>query len=237
MLKAIIFDVDGTLAETEELHRIAFNTAFADSDLPWHWSRDQYRTLLEVSGGKERIRHFIETEGLPERERSDLGQFIAQLHKQKTRIYTQAVIEGRAELRPGVRELISAAGEAGVRLAIATTTSLPNVDALLQAAYNGSRNGIFEAICAGDSVAAKKPAPDIYLDALRQLDLPPDACLAIEDSRNGLMSAFKAGISTIVTPGIYTEGQDFSEAELVVPDLNSVAIAELLSGRLTHEAR
>ncbi len=237
MLKAIIFDVDGTLAETEELHRIAFNTAFVDGGLPWHWSREQYRKLLEVSGGKERIRHFIETEGLPEREKDDLGEFIARLHQQKMQFYTQAVIDGRAELRPGVRELIRAAQETGVRLAIATTTSLPNVEALLQAAYNGSGGGIFEAICAGDSVPAKKPAPDVYLDALRHLDLPAGECVAIEDSRNGLLSAHQAGIATVVTPGIYTEGQNFSEAELVVPDLDSVAVEELLAGRFAHESR
>ena len=237
MLKAVIFDVDGTLAETEELHRIAFNTAFVDHNLPWHWSREQYRQLLEVSGGKERIRHFIETEQLPEREHRDLGEFIAELHRQKTQIYTQAVIEGKAELRPGVRELIAAAGEAGVRLAIATTTSLPNVEALLQAAYKGAGDGLFEVICAGDSVPTKKPAPDIYLDALRRLELPGGACLAIEDSRNGLLSAHQAGIPTVVTPGIYTDGQDFSEAEVVVPDLGTVAVEELLAGRITYESR
>jgi HAD superfamily hydrolase (TIGR01509 family) len=237
VLKAIIFDVDGTLAETEELHRIAFNTAFVDNDLPWHWSREDYRKLLEVSGGKERIRHFIETRNLPERELADLGQFIAGLHQQKTRIYTQAVIDGKAELRPGVRELIAAAQQAGVRLAIATTTSLPNVEALLQAAFNGSGGGMFEVICAGDSVPEKKPAPDIYLDALRYLDLPPEACLAIEDSRNGLLSAYRAGIATVVTPGIYTDDQDFNEAELVVPGLGSLAVEKLLAGELIHETR
>ncbi len=236
MLQAIIFDVDGTLAETEELHRIAFNTAFTDSGLPWHWSREQYRKLLEVSGGKERIRHFIETEQLPERELDDVGEFIAGLHRQKTRVYTQAVIDGMAELRPGVRALIAAAQDVGVRLAIATTTSLPNVEALLQAAFRDSAEGLFEVICAGDSVPAKKPAPDIYLDALRQLDLPADACLAIEDSRNGLLSAQQAGIATVVTPGIYTDDQDFSEAELVLPDLGSMTVEELLAGDLAYES-
>ena len=229
MLKAIIFDVDGTLAETEELHRIAFNTAFADNSLSWHWDRKQYRELLKVSGGKERIRHFIETGQLPQRERADLADFIAALHRHKTAVYTQSVIDGKAELRPGVRQLINAARSEGIRLAIATTTSLPNVEALLRAAFNEAGDGLFEVICAGDSVPAKKPAPDIYLDALRLLELPADACLAIEDSRNGLLSAHQAGIATVITPGIYTDDQDFSEAHLVIPDLCSVATAELLA--------
>lgn len=233
MLKALVFDVDGTLAETEELHRIAFNAAFVNSGLPWHWDRKRYRELLKVSGGKERIRHFIEAEQLPQMNRGDLVDFIAQLHRHKTSVYTQSVIDGKAALRPGVRRTIDTARSTGLRLAIATTTSLPNVDALLHAAFGVAGDGLFEVICAGDSVPAKKPAPDIYLDALRLLDLPAGACLAIEDSRNGLLSAYKAGIPTVVTPGIYTDDQDFSEAYLVVPDLNSVAVAELLAHVVT----
>ena len=214
MLKALIFDVDGTLAETEELHRIAFNTAFVDNDLPWHWDRDQYRELLQVSGGKERIRHFVDTEQSQEKDRGDLDEFIKRLHQHKTSVYTQLVIDGTAELRPGVRRLIHAARAAGIRLAIATTTSLPNVEALLRASFDSVGQDLFEVICAGDSVPAKKPAPDIYLDALRLLDLAADACLAIEDSRNGLLSAYTAGIPTVVTPGIYTDDQDFGEAHM-----------------------
>lgn len=236
MLKALIFDVDGTLAETEELHRVAFNQAFADNDLPWHWDRCQYRELLKVSGGKERIRHFIETEQLPEKGRDDLDEFIAQLHRHKTSVYTQLVILGRAELRPGVKPLIEAARTKGVRLAIATTTSLPNVDALLNASFEDESDGLFEVICAGDSVPSKKPAPDIYLDALRLLDLPADMCLAIEDSRNGLLSAHQAGIPTVVTPGIYTDDQDFSEAQLVIPDLSSVPVADLFESEFACES-
>lgn len=230
MLKAIIFDVDGTLAETEELHRIAFNKAFADNNLPWHWDRARYRELLKVSGGKERIRHFIETDDLPQRQRADLKQFILRLHRHKTSVYTQLVADGKAELRPGVRQLIDAAGSSGVRLAIATTTSLPNVEALLQASFNGAGDDLFEVICAGDSVPEKKPAPDIYLDALRLLELPADACVAIEDSRNGLLSAVGAGIATVITPGIYTNDQDFSEAQLVVANLNAPEVSALLVG-------
>ena len=221
MLKALIFDVDGTLAETEELHRKAFNEAFADADLPWHWDREQYRELLEVSGGKERIRYFVTSERLRQVGHPDLDDFIANLHRQKTGIYTRWVTDGKAELRPGVRELIEHAKASGLRLAIATTTSLPNVNALLQAAYGEAGGDLFEVICAGDSVPAKKPAPDIYVDALLKLELAADECLAIEDSRNGLLSAHQAGIPTIVTPGIYTDDQDFGEAVSVLPRLSA----------------
>lgn len=227
MLKALIFDVDGTLAETEELHRIAFNDAFAEFGLDWWWSRDEYRELLGVSGGKERIRHYMQKNHL-EHMFVDLDESIARLHARKTNIYTGLVAAGRAELRPGVRQLIDYAKANGLRLAIATTTSLPNVDALLDAAYGEAADSLFEVICAGDSVPAKKPAPDIYIDVLREMRLSAEDCLAIEDSRNGLLSANAAGIPTIVTPGIYTDDQDFTEATLVLPNLGGVDAGELI---------
>jgi HAD superfamily hydrolase (TIGR01509 family) len=121
------------------------------------------------------------------------------------------------ELRPGIRELIKDAREKGLRLAIATTTTPANVDALLDVTLGGSSD--FEVICAGDSVANKKPAPDVYELALRELGLPPEACVALEDSRNGLLSAVAAGIETIVTPGIYTADHAFAEAALVIENL------------------
>lgn len=229
MLSALIFDVDGTLAETEELHRIAFNEAFAEFGLDWYWSQEAYRVLLGVSGGKERIRHFVETTLDGQHCFVDLDDGIARLHRRKTDIYTRLVAAGRAELRPGVRELIDYAKANDIRLAIATTTSLPNVDALLAAAYGDAGGSIFEFVCAGDSVPAKKPAPDIYLDALLKLGLSADECIAIEDSRNGLLSARAAGIPTIVTPGIYTDDQDFREAEEVRPDLVGLDIEAVMA--------
>lgn len=231
MNRAIIFDVDGTLAETEETHRRAFNRAFQGAGLPWSWNQDLYRQLLAVTGGKERIRHFVEdfcAEGAPT---EDLDGFIRTLHAEKTVAYTQMVRGGELELRPGVRTLIDEAREQGYRLAIATTTTPANIDALLTASFGGTGQSLFEVICAGDSVPNKKPAPDVYLRALEELDLPAGSCVALEDSRNGLLSARAAGIETIVTPSIYTRDEDFAEAALVIDDLESLdlaVIAELL---------
>lgn len=222
MERAIIFDVDGTLAETEEGHRRAFNRAFAEAGLPWHWDQDLYRKLLAVTGGKERIRYFIEDfgpEGAPE---GDLDEFIAALHANKTVAYGRIVKDGNVDLRPGVRELIAVARERGYRLAIATTTTPANIDALLLATLGKPAREFFEVIGAGDSVPAKKPAPDVYLQVLEQLGLPPGHCVAIEDSRNGLLAARAAGISAIVTPGVYTHGENFEEAALVAEDLAAV---------------
>ena len=229
MNRAIIFDVDGTLAETEETHREAFNRAFKGASLPWSWDQELYRKLLAVTGGKERIRYFIEDFGGEGAPAGDLDDFIPALHAEKTRAYTQMVSDGELELRPGVRDLIDALREQGYRLAIATTTTPANVDALLAANFGESGQGLFEVICAGDSVPNKKPAPDVYLRALEDLDLPAESCLAVEDSRNGLLSAHAAGIATIVTPGIYTHHEKFDEAVLVIDSLESLDLVTLES--------
>ena len=227
---AVIFDVDGTLSETEETHRKAFNRAFELAGLSWHWDQTLYGELLSVTGGKERIRHFIESyeaDGAPD---DELDDFIRTLHAEKTKAYTELVTGGQVELRPGIRKLIADAKRLGYRLAIATTTTPANIDALLTATFGDEGHDLFEVICAGDSVPNKKPAPDVYLLALEKLGLPAGQCLAIEDSRNGLLSAHAAGIPTIVTPGIYTHDQDFTEAVLVVDDLESFELEEFALG-------
>jgi HAD superfamily hydrolase (TIGR01509 family) len=228
MIKAIIFDVDGTLSETEEVHRNAFNSAFKKKGLPWHWDQSQYRQLLNVSGGKERILHFIEQHDRQYLEQEDLEEFIRDIHLTKTEQYTQLVRTGHARLRPGIRQLIRDISNQGIRLAIATTTSLPNVEALLESAYGSEGVDLFEVICAGDSVPMKKPAPDIYVAALTQLSLAADECIAIEDSRNGLLSAVAAGIATIITPGVYTDDQCFDEAKYVITDLGEQSQQQLV---------
>lgn len=217
-LKALIFDVDGTLAETEEVHRQAFNETFAAQGLDWHWSKEDYRTLLHTTGGKERM----------VKQREDLGSGpsdaqIADLHKAKTQRYVEIIASGQVSLLPGVAELISRARSAGLRLAIATTTSRANVEALIAATLRKPAGEIFEVIAAGDDVAQKKPAPDVYLLALQGLGLPPAACLAFEDSRPGLAAAKAAGLRVVLTPSEYTRGDDFSAADWLIPDLTAAA--------------
>ena len=227
MERAIILDVDGTLSETEETHRRAFNRAFANAGLDWHWDQALYTELLAVTGGKERIRRFVETGEGRGLEVDDLDAFIRELHKVKTSAYTQMVAGGDIELRPGIRDLIDDAARNGFRLAIATTTTPANVDALLNVTLGGS--AMFEVICAGDSVTHKKPAPDVYDLALAKLGLPPTACVAIEDSRNGLLAAVAARIPTVVTPGIYTAAQRFEEAAMVIADLAAFDLRKIYS--------
>ena len=212
-LEALIFDVDGTLAETEELHRAAFNEAFAAAGLGWHWDQALYAELLSVTGGKERIAHFQQVSAQP----APLdAAAIAALHAGKTARYAARVAQGGLALRPGVRRLLTEAQAAGLRLAIATTTSRPNVEALLAAC---APLPAFHVIAAGDEVARKKPAPDVYLAALSALGLPADACLAIEDTENGLRSAAGAGLRCLMTVSVYGGTGPFPGAAAVVSDL------------------
>ena len=222
-LKALIFDVDGTLAETErDGHRPAFNQAFMDNDLDWRWSETLYGELLEVSGGKERMKAYIQQSQpdfvLPKGFDS-LDTFIKHLHATKTQYYKQFAQEGRIPLRPGVERLLTEAREKGVRLAIATTTTPANVQYLLENTLGADSLKWFEVIAAGDMVPKKKPAPDIFEYALKHLDLPIENCLAFEDTNNGLLSATQTGLKTVVTVNDYTREQDFSKATLVISDL------------------
>ncbi len=214
MLRALIFDVDGTLAETEELHRLAFNAAFEAAQLAWVWDVPLYTSLLEVTGGKERIRHYI-TAHAPDDVLDDAA--VARLHADKTERYTRMVEAGRCALRPGIGRVLSEAAAQGIRLAIATTTSRPNIDALLRATLGCNP---FEVIAAGDEVASKKPAPDVYQLALRRLALPAGSCLAIEDTVNGLRSALGAGLACVVTPSLYGGNGPFPGAAAVADELH-----------------
>ncbi len=213
-LKALIFDCDGTLAETEEAHRTAFNRAFADAGLDWHWSVDRYRELLKVTGGKERIAHFTAEE---QRQRVDINA----LHLAKNALYSDVVRSGKVALRPGVMRIITAARAQGVALSIATTTSRSNLDSLIAA--TPLRDIDFATIITGEDVSRKKPDPEAYHIALNCLSLPPGACIAFEDSANGLSAARRAGIVTIVTPSLYTSHEDFSEANIIAHNLDDLA--------------
>ncbi|MEN8176063.1 MAG: HAD family hydrolase [Pseudomonadota bacterium] len=220
-LKALLFDVDGTLADTErDGHRTAFNRAFEEAGLDWHWSPGLYGRLLRITGGKERIRHFMETESPRAPFGSDDADTIARLHRRKTHFYTELLREGRIPLRSGVERLLREARAEGLRLAVATTTTPANVEALVVNTLGSEALGWFEVIAAGDVVPNKKPAPDIYLWAMRQMDLAADQCLALEDSHNGLLSVRDAGLrSLVITVNGYTETEDFDGASLVVDQL------------------
>lgn len=235
MLKALIFDVDGTLADTESAHRAAFNHAFEELGLGWHWDDALYTQLLEISGGKERVQHYWEqmrpdVKGLDGQAVKDT---IARIHELKTAYYEAAVNDGAVSLRPGVLGLIGEAVAEGVQLAIATTTSPVNIAALLRRAMGPDWRHSFVAIGDASSAPLKKPHPQVYQQILQTLQLDPSECLALEDSGNGLKAATLAGLATLITPTRYTKHHDFERAMHVVPDLANVHLADL---RRWHQA-
>lgn len=237
-LKALIFDVDGTLADTErDGHRPAFNAAFAEAGLDWNWDEALYGELLAVTGGKERIKYFVESFLPPEKRPEHVQALAAELHRIKTAHYTRLVASGALPLRPGVRRLLMDARTAGLRLAIATTTNPENVTALLRHSLGEGTESWFEVIAAGDIVPAKKPAPDIYVWALSALKLAPEECLAFEDSENGVRASLGARIPTVVSINRYTENDTFDGALAVVSDLGEPdAPCRVLQGDLRERA-
>lgn len=219
-LKALIFDVDGTLAETEEAHRRAFNDTFAAAGLGWHWDHDTYLRLLKVTGGKERMRAWTAEAGHGPRE-----DIIPALHRAKTARYADILATGGLKPRPGVLRLIGDARAAGLKIAVATTTSPGNVEALTRALWRKPAAQVFDAIAAGDEVARKKPDPAVYQLALARLGLPASAALAFEDSRNGVLAARAAGLRVVAAPSLFTSRDDLSAADVLLPDLGGFSLA------------
>jgi HAD superfamily hydrolase (TIGR01509 family) len=216
---ALVFDVDGTLADTEELHRQAFNEAFFACGINWRWGPALYADLLGVTGGKERIASFLSQQRVPAAERGRLLRLIPQVHATKTRLYQELVALGHLRPRDGVRRLILEARSAGLQLAIASTTSPQNVESLLTSSFGSDALSWFAVIATGDVVAKKKPAPDIYNLALEQLGVAPQRAIAFEDSAIGVRAAKAAGLFTVATPSLWTIGQNFTPADVVLTSL------------------
>lgn len=229
MLKALIFDVDGTLADTEAAHLRAFNQAFEQEGMGWQWTLARYTELLAISGGKERLLyHWRQVNpDLKELDGGAMQATIDRLHENKTAFYEDAVNNGAVSFRPGVLALMSEARAAGLRLAIATTTSPANIAALLRGALGADWRSQFAAIGDAGNVPIKKPDPQVYRKVLADMGLAANQCVAFEDSANGLRAAMAAGLPTVITPNSFTADHDFSGAMRVVPDLSGVNLVQL----------
>jgi HAD superfamily hydrolase (TIGR01509 family) len=236
MLKALVFDVDGTLADTERLHLEAFNHAFAQAGMGWDWDLSHYTQLLDISGGKERILHHWRqvSPDLRELGSGSVQATVQRLHDIKTAYYESAVHQGALSLRPGVLDLIHEARAQGLQLAIATTTSPVNIAALLRTAMGADWRKDFCAVGDASNAPLKKPHPQVYLKVLTELGLPASDCVAFEDSSNGLLAAMAAGLATVITPTSFTAHHSFSGALRVLPDLSHARLAQLQAWHAGH---
>lgn len=224
MDRALIFDCDGVLADTELYgHLPAFNQMWAKLGVPWQWSKEQYGIKLKIGGGKERMASLFSDADfrarvtVPESD-EERKTLIARWHKEKTAIYESIINSGKIPARAGIKRLSEEALQAGWKLAVASTSAPAAVEAVLRHAVGEKLEREF-LILSGDIVPAKKPAPDIYNLALEKLQLAPHQCVAIEDSRNGMLAAHAARIPVVVTVSAYTTNEDFHEAAVVLDTL------------------
>ena len=223
-VKAVIFGAIGVIAETSDLQRQSFNLAFAEAGLDWNWDAATYRRLLSINGGQARLRAYRDEDA----SRSDVTQaVIANLHERKTHHYAALTANGSLTPRKGVAELIKACQHAGVRVALCTSTSVENVDAIKAALGDALDFSTFASITTIDKIRGVKPAPDAYLHCLAQLGLSAHEVVAIEDTPVSMVSALAAGIAVIVTPGAMTDDQDFSSAALKVDDFAAVTLGQI----------
>ena len=227
MLKSLIFDVDGTLADTEDAHRMAFNDAFAAASLGWNWDRPLYKELLAVTGGKQRIKFFLERTNDPALDRPDLDDLIATLHASKTEFFINRLQNGQVPLRPGVEKIILAARAQKMPISIATTTTPINVETLIRVNLGDDALNWFEVIGDGGKVPVLKPEPDVYNWVLEKIKIEPSEALALEDSKNGVVAACRANVPVLVVTNDYTIGQDFTGALDVLDTYNGLTLEDL----------
>jgi HAD superfamily hydrolase (TIGR01509 family) len=236
-LQGLIFDVDGTLSDTEEMHRQAFNLAFERAGLDWHWDRTLYPKLLATSGGYERILRYAR-EVAPELALSpDFNQKVVTLHRAKTSLYQALLRDGRLRLRPGVERLILEARGAGLSLGIATSSAWSNLKTLLDNNLARDWSSWFAAIETCDTVECKKPSPAVYQAVLKRMQLVGSSCIAFEDTQNGLHAARGAGLMTVITTHTFTADDCFDGAAIVLDSLgDNESPMQILRGRRSNAA-
>ncbi|NSX56113.1 HAD family hydrolase [Parasulfitobacter algicola] len=212
---AIMFGAIGTLTETSHLQCRAFNLAFIDAGLDWEWDYDEYFDLLKTPGGQQRIASYAEAKG------DDVDA--KTVHGMKVQYFEQLASDEGLEPRAGVVGLIDAAKTANIPVGFATSTGQDTVTLILSGLSPAVVKSDFDYIGDRSKVERSKPAPDIYLDALKNLNVKPSQAIAIEDTPESAKAALAAGITCIAFPGRAAKGRAFPEGcEMVTrltPDL------------------
>jgi len=222
-LRALLFDCDGVIAETErDGHRISFNKAFEEMGINAHWDEEEYGRLLEVGGGKERMASYFGKDPIKYPPKKYNAELIAQLHKLKTELFLKMC--DKLPPRPGVGRLMREAADAGIDVFVCSTSNEKSVGAIVKSLLGKDTDRIIKKIFAGDMVKTKKPAPDIYLKINEEFQIPPEECFVFEDTRIGLLAAKAAGMKCMITVSIYSRGEDFTEADAVVDDLGDITL-------------
>ncbi|MCD4801946.1 MAG: HAD-IA family hydrolase [Anaerolineales bacterium] len=220
-IKAVFFDQDGVIIDTErDGHRVAFNQTFKDFGYDFEWDVEYYHELLQVAGGKERMKHHLHTQGFGvEVKPEEVDDLIIRMHKHKTAVFVELIESGDLPLRPGVKRLMKEVNDAGLILGICTTSN----ERAAQAVVSGMLKEIkFEFVLAGDIVDNKKPDPEIYNLALEKTGVKPEESVVIEDSRNGVLAAAAAGLNIVATTNIYTASENLSDAHIIVTCLGDL---------------
>ncbi len=217
-IRAVFFDMDGVIVDTErDGHRPAFNLTFREFGFSDEWSVEYYHELLQIGGGKERMRHYLETHGFSKPVPAEqVDKLIRDMHRRKTDFFVELISSGKLPLRAGVHRFMREARQAGLQLVICTTANEQAVNAVIRKALPDIN---FDAVLAGDVVSRKKPDPEIYNTALKRTGLEPDQAFVVEDSRNGVLAAKAAGMRVVVTTNYYTEGEDVSAGDIIVTSL------------------
>lgn len=214
-IKAVFFDQDGVIIDTErDGHRVSFNMTFKEFGFTDEWSVDYYRELLQIAGGKERMKHHWKTKGFSKKlTEEEIDKLIPEMHKRKTALFVELIETGKLPLRPGVHRFMKEAMDAGLKIAVCTTSNEQAAKAITEKILSDIR---FDLVLAGDVVGKKKPDPEIYNLALSKLGLKPEACFVVEDSKNGVSAAKAAGMKVVVTTNHYTEKEDVSAGDVIV---------------------
>jgi HAD superfamily hydrolase (TIGR01509 family) len=214
-IKAVFFDQDGVIIDTEkDGHRVSFNMTFKEFGFTDEWSVDYYHDLLQIAGGKERMKHHLQTRGfskpVPPQE---VDELIKAMHKRKTALFVDLIETGKLPLRPGIHRFMKEAMEAGLKVGVCTTSNEQAAKAITEKILSDVK---FDIVLAGDVVRNKKPDPEIYNLALSRTGLKPDEVMVVEDSKNGVIAAKAAHTNVIVTTNSYTEKEDVGSGDIIV---------------------